>query len=195
MPIKTTVATIFECALVALGWTLIWRLHFSSTAREKRKASPTPVSRWDLNKKNLLLITLWAVLGFALYSRFALLSMLTGALVALFAIQAESLHPVASSPIARPIIKATFRDIGWVGLVTFLAVISVVYPVQLLWEQLLILLHLPTAKQELVELFNHPESFSKTAILAVNAVIIAPITEELFFRGGLFRSLNRCVPR
>ncbi|MDQ1467706.1 MAG: protease family protein [Actinomycetota bacterium] len=50
-----------------------------------------------------------------------------------------------------------------------------------------------TTPQEVVNELEHARG-AKLAVLAVTAVLIAPVVEELFFRGLLLRSLQRRVP-
>jgi hypothetical protein len=80
-------------------------------------------------------------------------------------------------------------------LITFAITVAVVYPVQWLWERFLLLCHLPTAKQEMAELFYRTASPMRVAGLAVIAVVLAPVAEELVFRGGLFRFVRGRLPR
>jgi len=80
------------------------------------------------------------------------------------------------------------------GVVTFIVTVSIVIPVQALWKYLLEMWHLPTTNQEMVEIFYRTAAPSRIALLALIAVLLAPVAEELVFRGGLFRFLRDRVP-
>lgn len=79
-----------------------------------------------------------------------------------------------------------------VGGFYFLISIILVYGVGLLWQLLLLLgqqqgLDINLAPQAAVELFKQADDPLGFAALAVVAVILAPISEELVFRAGLYR--------
>jgi uncharacterized protein len=81
------------------------------------------------------------------------------------------------------------------GMLTFLAVLPVAYLSGLIWEQLINSLGMPSELQESVEIFIRLKSHSMFVIFLVTATIIAPVTEELVFRAGLFRYLRTRSPR
>jgi membrane protease YdiL (CAAX protease family) len=64
-----------------------------------------------------------------------------------------------------------------------------------LWEHALKLCGLPAEKQDLVGMFANADSPWVLAAMIVLAVVVAPVTEELVFRAGLFRFLRTRVPR
>lgn len=57
------------------------------------------------------------------------------------------------------------------------------------------LVGLPTERQDLIRMFLNAESNLTLAAMVLLAVVIAPITEELVFRAGLFRYLRTRIPR
>jgi membrane protease YdiL (CAAX protease family) len=63
------------------------------------------------------------------------------------------------------------------------------------WRYLLEGLGLDVGRQELVDIFTKTESPVEIAVMALLAVVVAPVTEELIFRAGLFRYLRTRVPR
>jgi uncharacterized protein len=217
MPFKIIAATFFELGLVAAGWVLIWRLQWSSAAREKRKNCPAPLPRWNVDGSGFALAVLCVCLGWlaasvtlgqllnhfpSLKSDEGLLAILSGALSQLgllsgavagwlYIRQMTARSNAAEAPTAA--LKKT--DILRAGFITFAITVAVVVPVQWLWEQFLILCHLPTTKQEVVEIFFRSSSPARAATLAAIAVLAAPVTEELVFRGGLFRFLRERSPR
>jgi len=218
MPLKTTVAAIFEYGLVALGWILIWRLQFSDTACEKREVMPDPLPRWPVDGAGFALAALCVCLGWfaasvslgqliqhipslktdesllAIVSGIlSQLGLLLGAVAGMIYLRQSITRPQKDEPSSKT--KSPVSTTITAGLTTFVITVSVVVPVQWLWEQLLIVLHLPTARQEMVEIFFRTESSTRVAMLAGIAVLMAPVTEELVFRGGLFRFLRGRTPR
>lgn len=99
------------------------------------------------------------------------------------ALRAERLAPF------RPL-----RDLASGG-ATFLAAMPLVFLVGLVWEALLELCGLPVRKQDVVELFQGIQSTPLRAVFILIAVGIAPMSEELIFRAGLFRFFRGRVPR
>jgi membrane protease YdiL (CAAX protease family) len=78
---------------------------------------------------------------------------------------------------------------------TFLAVVPLVGGVGFYWAYLLETVHLPTERQELVDLFAQTRSPALLGFMVVLALVIAPISEELVFRAGIFRFLRTRTPR
>ncbi|HWZ93872.1 MAG TPA: CPBP family intramembrane glutamic endopeptidase [Opitutaceae bacterium] len=81
------------------------------------------------------------------------------------------------------------------GMLTFLAVLPVVYLTGYAWNQFLAWLGFPPEPQELVEVFAHAKLSVSSVVLFLLATITAPVVEELIFRAGLFRYLRTRVPR
>ncbi|MBK9991673.1 MAG: CPBP family intramembrane metalloprotease [Verrucomicrobia bacterium] len=218
MPLKTIVAALFEYGLVALGWILIWRLQFSAKAREKRKYAPATLPRWPVDCPSFGLASLCVCLGWfaasvslaqlihhlpslktdegllAIFSgMLSQLGLLLGAIAGMSYLRKNNPRASLNEPTPRP--NPSIAKIVTAGFTTFAITVSIVVPVQWLWEQLLILLHLPTTRQEMVEIFFRTASPTRVAMLAGIAVLMAPVTEELVFRGGLFRFLRDRTPR
>jgi membrane protease YdiL (CAAX protease family) len=78
---------------------------------------------------------------------------------------------------------------------TFLVVVPLAGGAGLLWECLLKAAHLPTERQELVDLFTQTKSPALLGFMVVLALAVAPVSEELVFRAGLFRFLRTRIPR
>jgi membrane protease YdiL (CAAX protease family) len=81
------------------------------------------------------------------------------------------------------------------GLMTFLAVLPVVYLADYIWNQFLEWVGLPPEPQDLVDVFSHAKLSTSSAVLFLLATVTAPVVEELIFRAGLFRYLRTRVPR
>jgi hypothetical protein len=65
----------------------------------------------------------------------------------------------------------------------------------LAWERFLNIVGLPTERQELVDLFTQTKSPVLLALMIALALVVAPVSEELVFRAGLFRFLRFRAPR
>jgi hypothetical protein len=81
------------------------------------------------------------------------------------------------------------------GLLVFLVSMPLVTGVALAWEWILQTLGLPTERQELVDLILQSKSPALLGSLAVMALVVAPVAEELVFRAGIFRFLRTRAPR
>jgi membrane protease YdiL (CAAX protease family) len=217
LPPKILAANIFEFCLVAIGWILIWRLRFSAAARAKRTTSPQPLPRWNVDGASFAFAALCVCLGWLaasiaygqllhhfpsiksdeplttiLSGTLSQLGLLAGVAAGIYYIrQVTTRTPAAEKP---PRVTSTKVGLLRAGLVTFLITVSVVIPVQALWKYLLETWHLPTTNQEMVEIFYRNAAPSRVALLATIAVLLAPVAEELVFRGGLFRFLRDRVP-
>ncbi len=76
------------------------------------------------------------------------------------------------------------------GFVTFLIALTVVGPTSLLWQGLLDRLGIDTKPQDMITLFSQTGDTVALVCMIVLAVVVAPLTEEIAFRAGLFRWLR-----
>jgi membrane protease YdiL (CAAX protease family) len=217
MPPKIIAASTFEFGLVALGWILIWRLQFSAAARKKTENNPARLPRWNVDGAGFAFAVLCVCLGWlaasvaygqllqhfpSIKSDEGLLAILSGALsqLGLFSGVAAGIYYVRQTTTRTPAHEtpspavSAKPDIVRAALVTFVITVAVVIPVQLLWKYFLERCHLPTTNQEMVEIFYRSASPPRVAALAAIAVLLAPVVEELVFRGGLFRFLRGRSP-
>ena len=67
--------------------------------------------------------------------------------------------------------------------------------VSLVWQGALQLCGIEAEKQDLIDLFANAKSPALLAFMIVLAAVIAPITEELLFRWGIFRYARTRAPR
>lgn len=81
------------------------------------------------------------------------------------------------------------------GGATFLAALPLLVLTSIAWRALLQALGLPAERQALVDLFQQAESGPMLGLLIVIAVALAPVTEEIVFRAGLFRYVRTRFPR
>jgi hypothetical protein len=95
------------------------------------------------------------------------------------------------SPPASASVPGRVRDAAF----TFLVVVPLIGGVSFFWENLLEAVKLPTERQELVDLFAQTKSPALLGFMVVLALAIAPVSEELVFRAGLFRFLRTRAPR
>lgn len=81
------------------------------------------------------------------------------------------------------------------GVTTFLAALPLLVITSVSWRALLQALGIPAERQPLVDLFQHAERGPLLGLLILIAVALAPITEEIVFRAGLFRYFRTRLPR
>lgn len=81
------------------------------------------------------------------------------------------------------------------AVLTFLAVMPLAGGTAAAWERFLDFVGLPTQRQELVDLFAQTKSPVLLVLMIALALVVAPISEELVFRAGLFRFLRSRAPR
>jgi membrane protease YdiL (CAAX protease family) len=199
--ISTTVVAV-EFALLLIGLVLLWRRGLSPAARLR----PIRLLAWDVTVSDFFLL-LWLVIcgGFAVQYSVSLWlkyhpvdqphqmilgtaafhgGMLLGLLVYRLTFGRRQVR------LEFPVLRALGS-----GAVTFLVALPVVTAVSLLWQGLLKLCHISVETQEAVDLLRQTDSPSLRFTLLVIAIMIAPFTEELVFRAGIFRFVRTRLPR
>lgn len=101
--------------------------------------------------------------------------------------------PRYSAPVAGPPIRPTLVPLA--GFVTFSICILLLIPVGLGWKVTLESLGIEVVRQDLVAIFGETDDHIKLFALAFTAVVIAPLTEELVFRAGVYRFLRTRLPK
>ena len=204
MPTDTTTQLVLagELAVMAAGLAALWRWHLRKKARE---ATRHPLGLWPIQLVDLAtflaLVFAGAVLagiGTGILFNVVTLSEATRQVLAGAGFQLGMLggclvFQVLHGPThgyARP-----RRGFIGAGFVTFLISIPLLALTGLAWLALLDWLHVPYERQSLVDLFANAESRWQLGALLVLATVIAPITEELVFRAGLFQFLHKRTPR
>lgn len=76
------------------------------------------------------------------------------------------------------------------GLVTFAIALTAVVPVSILWQGTLRALGIDAPPQDLLSLFRDTGDRPAFIALLLLAIVVAPVTEELLFRAGIFRWLR-----
>jgi membrane protease YdiL (CAAX protease family) len=87
--------------------------------------------------------------------------------------------PKPAPPI--PPAKAILAGIG-----VFCIARTVFIPVAFLWDQFLKLARIDALDQDLIQVFRDEPSPARIATMTIIATIVAPVAEEMLFRGGLF---------
>lgn len=107
--------------------------------------------------------------------------------------------PISPAPLASvvPVARESFfsRRIVLSGVATFLIALPVVLAVTFLWRAFLMGVGIVPRPQDLVGMFAQADSQLLLALMIVLAVVLAPVSEELVFRRGLFRYLKGRTPR
>ncbi len=80
------------------------------------------------------------------------------------------------------------------GFFSLVIVLPPLLIVALLWEFLLKNVGISTAPQELIDIFRSADNLPSIIALVFLAIVVAPINEELLFRGGIFRFLYQKLP-
>lgn len=194
---------VLESLLVLGGLGLLWRLYLSS---EGRQNSPSPKLRpWTTASVPQILLLVWLVLvGGVLFQTACILlipgldaapdlkriaagiGFQFGMLGGCFAFMRYAPSGADFDRPKTPLLRA--------GLGTFLMLLPIVFGVGLVWHALMEQLGIPPEKQELVALFQNQSSPTALAVMFFMAIVVAPVTEELVFRAGLYRFLRTRIP-
>ena len=192
-----------ELALMLVGLALLWRVQMIPVARARRP--PPALTAWTIALPDFGLFA-WCVIAGGLLGQLAMAQglraftsdgdtrqVLGGAAFQLGMFggcAAFALFIPGGRDFARP--RGTFLR---AGLVTFAIALPLLIAVGFFWTLLLNFAGLPAERQELIGLFAGAKSPLLLGSLVVLASIVAPITEELIFRAGLFRYARTRLPR
>jgi hypothetical protein len=199
----TLIALTVELALMLGGLALWWRVQLSPAAHARRQ--PPALTEWKIALPDFVLFT-WIVIVGGLLGQLAMVQVLT-----LFASDGDTRQVLGGAAFQLGMLAgcATFaffvpggRDFARprgsflpAGLATFAIALPLLIAVGFFWTLLLNLVGLPAERQELIGLFAGAKSPLLLGSLVVLASIVAPITEELIFRAGLFRYARSRLPR
>ncbi len=205
------VAAAVQVFLLLTGVLLLWRIGFSDKGREvRRRPSPlTPwlISGWDFAYAIFIVIAAGVagqfgaqvLIGSVNVSREVELILMglgfQGGLLAGAGVAAATMKQrQIAAGIVQP--RSSMRPINlWLaGLITLLVALPVLTGINLIWTTTLDHFGFDTSRQELVQIFA--EAGSPGIILGMTflAVVLAPLTEELVFRAGMFRYLRTRAP-
>ncbi|MBM3865386.1 MAG: CPBP family intramembrane metalloprotease [Verrucomicrobia bacterium] len=197
-----TLVLVFELGCVAAGVVLLWRNVLSPAAR----AEPLRLRAWDAPWPEFLAFLASLLLGTLLLAALAGLgarqaglaghaaTIANGAGAQLGMLLGVFLHHRVLGP-ATGDTRAPARMLLGSGVAVFLAALPPLLLTAQLWEFALRAAGLPTARQNLIRILTEIESPVLFAAMVILAVLIAPVTEELVFRGGVFRYLRTRWPR
>jgi membrane protease YdiL (CAAX protease family) len=201
--VSTQLVIALELILVFAGCVLLWRHGLSPVARRQTPA----LGRWDISPGNFLLF-LWLVITVGLVAQFAAIPALRRAAwgetatlvlaggafhvgmllgVLLFSLLIARSNDPAPGPGPAAVIPAAGA--------TFLILLPLITAASLGWQFLLARLGLEAAPQDLVGMFLAVDSPWLLAAMILLATVVAPVSEELVFRAGLFRYLHVRAPR
>jgi membrane protease YdiL (CAAX protease family) len=194
-----------EAVILLAGLGLLWRLVLSARGRANSRAL---LPEWRLPGVDFACYVFFALAGFVVLGatvglvlrRFPLdpdTALITGGAaqdiglllgVAGFHLFYRRAAPAPSAG-APPV--SIFRS----GLATFLIAMPVVVAATNASEFVIVRLGLPDVKQPVVDILQTTHSVPLKCLLVLVAGLLAPLAEEIVFRGGLFRYFRTRVPR
>ena len=199
-------AIAIEAALCLCGLFALWKLQFSAAARlSLSREKPAPLSPWnEAGVQELGVFLLFVICG-GLGG-----SLLTGLVLDLYKLSEDTrtilsgagfqfgllggvLAFVQALPAGRSFSRPRLPFLKQ-GALSFAIILPLVFAVGALWTTLFHLLDIDLKQQDLVDIFRNADSPVKVVLLGLLAIVVAPITEELIFRAGLFRFMRARTP-
>ena len=201
-PPVTSAALAIQFVLLIGGAGLLWRLGLSAAARRQ----PALLPAWEVSLSDFFLFLWLVILGglageysVALYLKYHPLDQPHQLILGTAGFHLGLLVGIAGyqGVFARSRPRLSLLTPGALksGLATFLVAVPVLTAVSLVWQGLLQLCHITPKPQESVELLRHIESSPLRFTLLFVAIVVAPVSEELVFRAGIFRYLRTRFPR
>jgi membrane protease YdiL (CAAX protease family) len=198
------VAASIEALIAVVGLTLLWRTTIGPALRHEPRPSAMPA--WEGLPSDLLMFALTvvvAIFGAVLLANSAVKALkLTGdagTIVAGTSAQLGmligALGYVASSKAFRAHAPLRLRQAIASGFGTFAVCWPLVMGTAKAWEWLLNWAGVPAERQDLIRMFIEAKSPARIIPLVLVATIIAPMSEELVFRAGVFRFFRTRIPR
>ena len=212
MDLPLILGVLAQLVFLLSGIYLFWRLVLSEKFREARER-PSSLAPWHVEGMDffygVLIVILVGVAGNAAGMWVADMlrtddeltivfqgagfqgGLLLGGLIAASFIRQRQIAASVDQPKSSP----PALNVWWGGLITLLAAFPVLTGINLAWTSGLDALGLDTSQQELVEIFSEMESTPALLGMIFLAVVVAPLTEEVVFRAGLFRYLRSRTSR
>lgn len=197
-----------EIVLVLAGCVLLWRKGLSPAARAAHRARATAMPAWPVTVPSFLLFLWLVVCGGLLLQSFTALALKSfpvdataGLIIAGGAFQIGMLLGALGykrfweRDAARPGRALPGRKLLRDGFVTVTIALPVLAATGLIWQTVLQLGGIELEAQDLVGIFAETESMPLLAFMILLATVVAPVTEELLFRGGLYRYARTRFPR
>lgn len=200
--VANLVAT-FELILAVAGAVMLWRLVLGPAARAR--AQPPRLATWQASVPEFLIFILFVIGGSILCGAAASLllrqfefrgdavTVVSGAATQLGMLGGVLLYRTRAEPASTP--PENPVNIYAAGAATFLMCLPILLLTSAIWEKVLQFTGLPVDRQDLIAMFANAESPWLLGVMITLAVLIAPLTEELVFRAGLFRFLRTRLPR
>jgi membrane protease YdiL (CAAX protease family) len=193
-----------EIAVALCGLWLLWRLFVSPRAPK----AEVRLQAWQLPAIDFACYVFFAIAGFLALSAAAglvlkrvhlsedAIKILGGAVqdVGLL-LGIYGFHRFYLKNAARPDSRPPIGDAIKSGACTFFIAVLLVDVTGLIWGYILTELGLPMVNQDLVDVAQNTNSQWLKGCLMVIAVGLAPLAEEIIFRGGLFRYFRTRIPR
>jgi membrane protease YdiL (CAAX protease family) len=194
---------LIEIAFVVAGFALIWEWFFSAKARALIPVLPT----WEISGTDFVFFLWFVVCGgfigpflLSLWLKhqafddnqrviFSTAAFQAGMLTGVLLFRLTRGRRVPQSPVV------TGRHWALSGISTYFVSLPVVFVVSLLWVGLLKLCNIPTPQQDAIDILRHTGHPVALLLLLACAIIVAPVTEELIFRAGIFRFARTRMPR
>lgn len=216
------ISNISTAILGAIGLLLLWRWQFSAAARDTRGIRRlghlgAPWLYFGAMVFLVILTSIFAQAAFGQYCRwfyrdmpmetdYALMltsgalhiGLIGGAFYArrfMLILQTTPVAVPAPRDMPRPGAPIALSKIAPAGLGVFCIITCVLTVLSLLWQGLLTRLGVPPEAQELVRIFRNETDPARLGVLIFIAIVLAPISEEMVFRGGLFGYLRTRLPR
>lgn len=193
-----------EIAVALCGLWLLWVYVLSPNAPKAERRLP----EWQLPPVDFACYAFCAIVSYLLLSSLAGLALRfvplkadaaavlggavqdVGLLVGIFGFHRFYTRGARSAN-ARSVIPSAIKS----GAITFFIAMALVDLTEIAWGYALTKLGLPMENQEMVDVLQNAKSpWVKGSLMGI-AVILAPITEEIVFRGGLFRYFRTRIPR
>ena len=205
-PAALTALTL-ESLIVLAGLWLLWRHFFARGTGPSPLADAGRLPRWELPTLDMG-VFLWLVLcgGFVLQVAGLLLLNALGVkdparqVIAGSFFQAGMLAGCVGFARTNAAARRSFdfprpRAFLGAGLATFLMAVPPVFALGFGWQALLGAFGVPVEQQDMIGLFRNADNLPQLGFMIALAGLMAPLTEELVFRAGIFRFLHGRVPR
>ena len=204
-----------EYGLWAMGAVILLRFLLGDAERARREA-PSPLQPWPITVVHFFRMALCVIVGgwivpvivvqqgnhlpasatptgnlWMMVQGFAFqLGLLAGVVVALLLPRDPYEPPAMDLPDATPPSRRPLLD----AVCTVLIALPAITLLGFVWKTCLGRLGFDTPDQEMVDVFRNAGSPAELILLIALAVVVAPLTEELIFRAGLFRYLRTRLP-
>ncbi len=200
----TIIVGAIEVTLIVVGCVLLWKKILSPTARASREPPQLPV--WVTPPTEFLSFALLVIGGGLVLTLVAVPLArslgLRGDAVTIFGGAAAQLGMLGGVLLSSVVRRGSPRESNpdWTGIVvsgaaTFLIALPLLAITAKSSELLVRAAGLPVDKQDLIGMFARADSPWLLAVMIILAVAVAPLTEELIFRAGVFRYLRTRIPR